>query len=159
MEDAYDFSLYELDGKGDGVFTLSTLLGRPVWLNFFASWCPPCNAEAANIVRIAGKYGDALCIVGVDVKEQPDKARGFRDLHKITYPIVLDDKGSVSKALGFHALPTHVFLDARGAITCISEGDLTTDQMDNEVAVALAHAPIPRPQQATPASNNTVAPG
>ena len=118
-----------LDGKSDDVFY------------FFASWCGPCNVEAADIVRIAAKYGDALHVVGIDVKEPAERARAFRDRHRISYPIALDDTGSVFEALGLHEFPTHVFLDARGVISCVSIGDLTPDQMDNEVAVAAARAP------------------
>ena len=142
-DDAYDFSLDLLDGK-DALFTLSDYVGRPVWLQFFASWCGPCNREASDIVRIASKYGDAVATVGIDVKEQPERARAFRDLHEIPFPIALDSKASVFDSLGFKALPTHLFIDARGVISCLSVGDLTPEQMDNEIAVALARHPKPQ---------------
>jgi peroxiredoxin len=138
--DAYDFSLRLLDAT-DAIFTLSDYLGRPVWLNFFASWCPPCNDEAANIVSIAAKYGDALAVVGIDVRESAEKARGFRIKHNIPYPIALDETGSVFQALGLRQYPSHVFVDAIGMISCISVGDLTPQQMDNEVSVAAARHP------------------
>ena len=140
-EDAYDFSLSLLDR--DAIFTLSDYLGRPArWLQFFASWCPPCNDEAADVIRIAAKYGAAICPVGVDVEEDPAPVRVFRDRHKIPFPIALDTKGSVFDALGLRNYPTHVFLDAQGVISCLSVGDLTPAQMDNEIAVALARKPI-----------------
>jgi len=135
--------LYLLDGK-EQVFTLSDYLGRPVWLQFFASWCGPCNREAGDIVRIANKYGDALVTIGIDVEEQPERAQAFRDLHKIPFPIALDSKATVFDSLGFKDLPTHVFVDARGVVSCLSVGDLTPDQMDNEIAVALARLPKPQ---------------
>jgi thiol-disulfide isomerase/thioredoxin len=139
-EDNYNFSLHLLDS--DNIFTLSDLAGRPVWLNFFTSWCPPCNAEAADIVRVAAKYGDTLHVVGIDVKEDADPVRDFRDRHKIPFPIALDSHGRVFHALGFSNWPTHIFLDSRGLISCISIGDLTPDEMDNEIAVALERAPL-----------------
>jgi thiol-disulfide isomerase/thioredoxin len=142
--DAYDFSLRLLDAN-DAIFTLSDYLGRPVWLNFFASWCPPCNDEAADIVAIAAKYGDALAVIGIDVRESADKARGFRVKHNIPYPIALDETGSVFRALGLKQYPTHVFVDAIGMISCISVGDLTAEQMDNEVSVAAARHPATSP--------------
>ncbi len=139
-EHIYDFSLYLLDGK-DQVFTLSDYLGRPVWLQFFASWCGPCNEEAGDVVRIANKYGDALATIGIDVEEQPERARAFRDRHKIPFPIALDSKATVFDSLGFKNFPTHMFVDARGLVSCLSVGDLTPAQMDNEIAVASARHP------------------
>ena len=145
-ENAFDFGLYLLDPAG-AVFDLGDLEGRPVWLNFFTSWCPPCNSEAADIVRISKKYGDALHVVGIDVREKPEQARAFRDLHSIPYPIALDSTGAIFTGFGLRGLPTHVFIDADGFISCVSVGDLTAEQMDNEVAVALAR--VKKPQGAS----------
>jgi thiol-disulfide isomerase/thioredoxin len=142
-DDAYDFSLYLLDGD-DKVFTLSDYVGRPVWLQFFASWCGPCNQEAADVVRIANKYAGAVVTVGIDVKEQPGRARAFRDLHNIPFPIALDKEGTVFNSLGFRGFPTHLFVDARGLVSCLTDGDLTPAQMDNEIAVALARQAKPQ---------------
>ena len=136
-ETSYDFSLYTLDGERR-VFTLSDLRGKPVWLNFFTSWCPPCNDEAADIVRIAHAYAGSVHVIGIDVKEKPEPVRAFRDRHRITFPIALDDTASVFKSLGLHEYPSHVFLDASGRPSCLAVGDLTPDQMNNELAVALA---------------------
>ena len=144
-----DFRLYLLDGNDD-VFSLSDLRGKPIWLQFFASWCGTCNDEAADIVRIANKYGEAIHVVGIDVKESPEKARAFRDRHKIQFPIALDETGSVFHSLGFKTFPTHVFFDSIGLITCFSGDGLTPDQMDNEIAVALARMPPPGPPSPKP---------
>jgi hypothetical protein len=104
---------------------------------------PPCNDEASEIVTLAGKYGASVYTAGIDVKERPEPVRAFRDRHKIPFPIALDTKGAVFKSLGFTGLPTHVFFDARGLVSCISVGKLTPDQMDNEIAVALARGSVP----------------
>lgn len=142
-ENIYDFSLDLLDGDG-AIFTLSDLIGKPVWLNFFTTWCPPCNAEASDIVRIGATYAQSAHVVGIDVAEAPAKVRAFRDRHGIAFPIALDTGGSVFRGFGFHGYPTHVFLDATGAISCVSVGDLTPAQMDNELAVALARTALPQ---------------
>ena len=141
-ETSYDFSLNLLDGKGD-VFTLSDLVGRPVWLNFFATWCPPCNAEMSDIIRLASRFAPEIHVIGIDVAEEPAKVRAFRDRHSVPFPIALDEKASVFHSFGFSELPTHMFLDARGYISCISVGDLLPNQMDNEIAVALSRKPMP----------------
>lgn len=142
-ENTFDFSLELLDAEGK-IFTLSDLVGKPVWLNFFTTWCPPCNAEASDIVRIGATYARNAHVVGIDVAEDPANVRAFRDRHNIAFPIALDKTGSVFHGFGFHGYPTHVFLDAAGAISCISVGDLTPEQMDNELAVALARTATPQ---------------
>lgn len=157
-ETSYDFNLYLLDGE-QRIFTLSALLGKPVWLNFFTSWCPPCNSEAADIVRIAHTYKDSAHVIGIDVEEKPEPVRAFRDKHRIPFPIALDGTGSVFKSLGLRGYPSHIFLDAAGRPSCLAVGDLTPDQMNNELAVALAREvpqarPTPAPS-ATPGSSST----
>ena len=149
-EHIFDFSLYLLDGKG-AIFTLSEQLGYVVWLNFFTSWCEPCNLEAPNILVVAKKYGSALRVIGIDVQETEGAVRAFRDRHGITFPIALDDKGAIFKNFGLPGFPTHMFIDASGLISCISVAGLAASEMDNEVAVALARAPAPLPSPSAPA--------
>jgi thiol-disulfide isomerase/thioredoxin len=156
-EHTYDFNLDLLDDS-DQVFEMSAYRGKVLWLNFFTSWCPPCNAEAADIVRIANKYGSQLSVVGISVKERPEPVRSFRERHHITYKIALDDKGIVFSALGFQAYPTHMFIDAKGTVSCISVGDLLPEQMDNEVAVALARAPLTPATATSPVAESTPRP-
>ena len=144
-EDAYDITAELLDGDGDGAsFHLSDHLGKPVWLQFFTTWCPPCNAEASDVVRTAEKYRDTIVTVGIDVGETAAKVRAFRDRHKIVYPIALDESSEVFHELGLRGYPTHLFFDANGMVSCVSVGDMTPDQFENEIAVALARPPLPQ---------------
>jgi peroxiredoxin len=148
----YDFELEILDDTK--IFSLEDHLGHPVWLNFYASWCPPCNKEMPDVVRIATKYAaSGLRVFGVDVEESNDKARGFAKQYALPFPVLLDREGSVFKSFGFHYLPTHVFFGANGALTCVANADLDPNQMDNEVAVAIDRAPV-----ATPSADATAAP-
>ncbi|MGA8383753.1 MAG: TlpA disulfide reductase family protein, partial [Candidatus Cybelea sp.] len=69
--------------------SLAALRGKAVYLNFFASWCPPCNAEAPAIDSIARDYAaQGLQVVGVDVLENARKAADFRNEHHLTYPVL-----------------------------------------------------------------------
>ncbi len=137
----YDFELEVLDDPN--VFSLSDNLGHPVWLNFYASWCPPCNHEMPDVVRIAAKYAPSgLRVFGVDVQEANDKARAFAKKYAIPFPILLDREGSVFKSFGFHYYPTHVFFGANGAVTCVANDGLDPNQMENEIAVAIDRAPV-----------------
>jgi peroxiredoxin len=137
----YDFELEILDDSN--IFSLADNLGHPVWLNFFATWCPPCNKEMPDVVRIAAKYAaSGLRVFGVDVKEPSDKAHAFAQKYAIPFPILLDREGSVFKAFGFEGYPTHMFFGANGALTCVATEGLEANQMDNEVAVAIDRAPL-----------------
>ena len=133
----YDFELNLLDGNG-ATFRVSDWYGSPIWLTFFASWCPPCNSEAGDIVDFAKHYApQGLRVAGIDVHEKAEAARIFRDRHRIPFPIALDETGSVFNQLGFIGIPTQMFLDRTGRITCAAMTELTRTDMDNEIAVAL----------------------
>src|SRR5271155_2689475 len=58
--------------------TMASLAGKPVWLNFFATWCPPCNEEAPDVSAVSGEFASrGLHVVGVDVLENATKAKQF----------------------------------------------------------------------------------
>jgi hypothetical protein len=87
----------------------------------------------ANAYRAQG-----VKVVGIDVKEKPDVVHAFVKKYQIDFPIVLDSTGSLFKDLGGIYFPSHVFLDRDGYVTCVAKGILKHDQMDNEIAVAIA---------------------
>ncbi len=71
--------------------SLASLHGKVIYLNFFATWCPPCNEEAPSIDALARTYASrGLQVVGVDVLENGRKAAAFRSEHRLTYPVVID---------------------------------------------------------------------
>lgn len=151
-----DFSLALLDGGG-ARFLLSSLSGSSVWLTFFTTWCPPCNEEAAAIVDFGKRYRAAgLRIVGIDVKESPEKVRAFVGRYGMDYTVVLDPHATVFHGFGGNAFPTHIFLDRTGHITCVAHGALQSREMDNEIAVALASG-APLLQAKAAASPSSVA--
>jgi peroxiredoxin len=152
----YDFALEILDGDGT-LFRLADFVGSAVWLNFFASWCPSCNTEADRLVRLAEHYKPyGLVTVGIDYKETPEPVRAYRERHKVSFPIALDSTGSVFKDFGFDTLPTHLFFNRDGRITCVVPDDISFTAMDNEIAVALADissatpSPSPEPTNSGP---------
>lgn len=113
--------------------SLSGLRGKPVYLNFFATWCPPCNAEAPAIDAVARRYADrGLTVVGVDVLENAGKAAIFRKEHRLAYPIVVD--GGVLRAqYRVNGLPVHVFIDRNGIVRKIVVGELSPAGMRDNV--------------------------
>jgi peroxiredoxin len=109
--------------------SLAQLRGKPVYLNFFATWCPPCNAEASTIDGLSQRYAArGLQVVGVDVLESAPKAASFARAHHLTYPVVVDD-GTMRDRYRVNALPVHVFIDRHGVVRQIVDGEMDASQM------------------------------
>ncbi len=124
---APDFALPTLEGDS---IQLSDLRGRPVVINFWATWCPPCKAEMPAIVREYERYKDqGLIVLAVNQAEGPEKIVPFREEYKMTFPILLDTHMKVSQLYEIRFLPTTFFIAPNGKIT-----DMVTGGM-NDAAV------------------------
>ncbi len=113
---APDFNLSSLDSQEIGLLDLK---GKPVILNFWASWCPPCKAEMPAFEQAFQEYQatdlQIIAINATDQDSQSDVSR-FIQQHGITFPIPLDSTGSVSRDYLIHSLPTTYFIDKNGVI-------------------------------------------
>lgn len=113
--------------------SLASLRGRAIYLNFFASWCPPCNQEAPAIDALARRYAArGLAVVGVDVLESESKAASFRKDHHLGYPVVVDS-GTLRDQYRVNGLPVHVFIDRSGIVRKIVVGELSPAGMRDNV--------------------------
>jgi thiol-disulfide isomerase/thioredoxin len=113
--------------------SLASLDGKAIYLNFFATWCPPCNDEAPAIDQLARKYaGRGLQVVGVDVLENRPKAAAFRAQYHLTYPVVVD-AGPLRAQYQINGLPVHVFIDRTGIVRKIVVGELSPAGMRDNV--------------------------
>lgn len=111
---APDFTLKLLDG---GEFKLAAYRGRPVVLNFWASWCGPCRAEAPVLEEAWQQYRDqGVMVVGIAVQDREETARAFIKEFGLTYPIGLDGDDRVATLYQVTGLPTSVFIDGRGRV-------------------------------------------
>ncbi len=114
---APDFRLTGLDSQEIG---LNDLKGRPIILNFWASWCPPCKAEMPAFQKASKEYSDTeLQVIAINATNQDSLSdvKQFVEQHGITFPIPLDQTGSVSSDYLVHSLPTTYFIDQNGIIT------------------------------------------
>lgn len=118
---------------GGGTVSMASLRGSPVYLNFFATWCPPCNEEAPSVSAVAQQFkGEGLHVVGVDVLENAAKAKQFADEHHLVYPAVVDS-GVLQRAYRINGLPVHVFIARDGTVRKIVVGELSKAQMIEDV--------------------------
>jgi peroxiredoxin len=125
---------------GGAPLAMSDLKGKAVYLNFFATWCPPCNEEAPAIDALQHAYAkDGLQVVGVDVLENPQKAQQFMTEHHLSYPAIVDS-GTLRNAYRLNGLPLHVFIDRQGIVRAIVEGELQPSDMRSHVQAILGHS-------------------
>ncbi|MCY0864784.1 MAG: redoxin domain-containing protein [Sulfobacillus sp.] len=121
--------------------TLSQLRGHPVWLNFWATWCPYCNKEIPIVEQEAVTHQGQLDVVGVDVEESASKVNTFMTAHHMTYPVVLDSQGAVSASYGVTGLPTSVFIRPDGRVGALYTGAiLSVSQANQMLAQILPHS-------------------
>ncbi|HLH25838.1 MAG TPA: TlpA disulfide reductase family protein [Chloroflexota bacterium] len=104
-------------GDGARVTRLADLAGRPVVVNFWASWCQPCRDEANVLEQFAQEYGpQGVAFVGVNVWDSDDKARAFLDEFGVSYANGLDAGGSAAIEFGVTGLPETYFVDRQGQL-------------------------------------------
>ena len=107
-----------------GVLDLRLLRGHPVVLNFWASWCVACRAEARLLVD-AAVINPGVVFVGVDVKDNRGDASGFLRRYGVTYTAVSDNADSEYDAYGLTGVPETYFLDSRGRIVAHDPGPVS----------------------------------
>jgi peroxiredoxin len=116
--------------RGAEQISLADLRGKTVVLNFFASWCAPCELEAADLQRTWGDYERARAVVflGVAIQDEYGAAKGFLGKHGLTYPAVFDANGTVMQAYRVIGIPTTVVVDPEGRIASRYAGIFVGDQ-------------------------------
>ena len=126
--------------------SLAGLRGNVVWVDFWASWCPPCRAETPVLRDVYSRHrDDGFELVGVSVQESSaDDVRRYVDAYEIEYPIVADLTGSIFRTWRVYGLPTQFLLDRDGTIRAIVQGPVDAETAEGLVAPLLAeHAAEP----------------
>lgn len=125
---APSFSLTGMDGK---IYDLKKLRGKPVILNFWASWCGPCKDEAPSFVKLNKQYGDRLQIIAVNLTatDSVQSAREFAQNYGFTFPVVFDTDGQVGAKYEIRPIPSTMFIDSDGIITDGVFGALAWDDL------------------------------
>ena len=124
---------FTLPKAAGGDLASTSLHGKPTYLNFFASWCSPCNAEAPSVASLYAKYrSKGLTIVGVN--EQEDKAKALAFAHKYNWPFtVAIDDGEMGRNYGAFALPVHIFIDKQGKVSTYRLGEMNAGEIEDAI--------------------------
>ena len=141
------FTLAVMSGGETGSRVRSSdLRGKVVVVDFWASWCAPCRAEAPLIDRVASKH-DAKDVVVLGIATSGDdwqRAVEFATSHGLRYTTLFDDGDHVAAAFRVQVLPTLVVLDRAGVVTAVRPRMVQEDEIESLVAEALAR-PVPPP--------------
>jgi peroxiredoxin len=121
--DGSTFRLTDLEGRP---ISLASLRGKAIWVDFWASWCPPCQAEMPILRRISERYRDrGLEIVAVSVQESSvDDVRSYAARYDLRYTIAADLSGDIFRLYRVYALPTQFFIGPDGVIRSVVQGPL-----------------------------------
>ncbi len=133
---APDFKLQTLVG---GQISLSSLRGRAVVLNFWASWCLPCRDEAPLLRQAALEGADRnYVVIGIAIEDRPEDVRKFVDEFGLGFPILLDNDGERAKVrFGVTGVPETFFIDKNGKIVSRLASPLTRSTLEAELARVL----------------------
>ena len=115
---------------------LASLRGKPALVNFWASWCGPCQQEAPELKRFDETLGDQATLVGVDWNDTADNAKNFIAKSGWQYPILRDPSQQVGNAYGLNGLPTTFVLNAEGDIVETLQGPQTAANLRQALASA-----------------------
>jgi len=133
---APDFNLASLDG---GQIQLSELRGRPVVVNFWATWCTPCRREMPDFQSVFERFEkDGLMVIGLNVGEARVGIEQFRDQVGFTFPILIDKEEEAQTAYRILPLPATFFIDRTGKINAIYQHQMSAAQIESEAIRILA---------------------
>lgn len=134
---APDVTVTTYDGQQS--FVLSEIVdregssGKPVVLNFWATWCAPCRIEMPHFERASLNLHDEVVILGVNQGETADSIAKFNQTMGVTYPLLLDEGWVTSHRYGVANLPTTIFIDAQGVVQEVFIGTMNQAVLESKI--------------------------
>ena len=111
---APDFQLNNLDGHS---ISLSDLRGKPVFINFWATWCSPCRSEMPYIQEIYEEWsGKGLVVLAINIGESPSQVEEFMESQNLSFPVLLDTGKNIAQKYNIQGIPTSFFVDKDGVV-------------------------------------------
>ena len=135
---APDFTVYDLEGNE---VHLSDFVGKPIVLNFWASWCSPCKSEMPDFNQAYLDYGDEVNFLMVNMtdgnRETVDSASAFIEEQGYVFPVFYDTELSAALTYGAYALPTTYFIDAEGYAVAWAQSALSAENLQKGLDMIL----------------------
>ncbi len=132
---APDFTVYTLTGEAA---KLSDFAGKPVVINFWATWCPPCRQELPGFENAWQQYGDDVVFLMVECGgESVDEVESFVAEGGYTFPVYVDSDGSGAAAYGINAIPVTALVDAEGKVFAYQVGAVEEDSLRGAIDMLL----------------------
>ena len=127
---APDFTLSTLDGEQ---VTLRALRGKPVALNFWATWCPACVTELPDLQQAAARHSGEIAFYAISLDANPADVPPFLSAHNVDLPVLLDTASDVAAKFCVRGIPMTVFIDADGRIAARHVGSLSANKFSDYV--------------------------
>lgn len=128
--EAPDFTVENADGEE---VKLSDYVGKPIVLNFWASWCSPCKSEMPDFNEAWGELGEEVNFLMVNMtdgaRETVDTAKEYVEEQGFSFPVFFDTKSEAAIAYGAYSLPTTYFIDAEGYVVARAVGAIDRDTL------------------------------
>ena len=126
-----NFTLKLMSG---GSFNSSDYKGKPILVNFFASWCLPCREEMPVLEKIVHEYEPkGVVFLGIAVDDTEVKMKDFIEKYGVTFPVGLDKTATIQKSFGIYGIPTTYFIDKQGGINYFHSGSVTEELLHHEL--------------------------
>ena len=129
---APNFTLKNMNGNK---VTLRDLEGEKVFINFWASWCPPCQTEMPDIQKLYKNHGNDIKIIAINLEEKKEKVKKYLENENLTFPVLLDKNKKVASKYLVRAIPTSYFINENGIITAKHLGILNYEDMKKNLKI------------------------
>ncbi|MEZ4572178.1 MAG: TlpA disulfide reductase family protein [Thermomicrobiales bacterium] len=133
-ETAPDFAAVDRDGN---LVSLSDFAGQPIWLNFWGSWCPPCRAEAPDMIQAWDALDDSgVVLLAVSLEEPSQDAFDYAEKVGMDFTVLSDpERDAIRGKYRVRSFPTHIFIDGDGIVR-----DISLTPMSTQTAIQKAEA-------------------
>lgn len=136
-DQAPDFALTDLDGN---IISLADLRGRPVIINFWATWCAPCRLEMPELQAAYQRYqANELAILAINREETAEEVAAYFQELQLTFPPLLDEKAVIANLYQIFNMPTTYFVNPDGLVAAIHHGPLSQKLLDNYLSQTITN--------------------
>ncbi len=133
-EQAPDVALTRFDGSAT---SLGDYAGQPLVVNFWGSWCQPCVDEMPDLEEVHQAVGEDVTFLGVNIQDEPEAAQALADRTGVTYDLVRDVDGELTRALGVTNFPTTVLILPDGTVVDTIQRKVSADRLCEKVGQSL----------------------